>query len=142
VEVQSSVQRLSESYANTRKKEKRLLTEVAKYEGDRIKAVLQQGKHAWCYRATDGLDFTNLVLTEIKETAKERGVVVLATGEVKMTGSIVIVGDKGLVESMAAIVKGTVSAVKGGGKGEKWQGRVTEWKKGEIEALKAAIEGP
>jgi misacylated tRNA(Ala) deacylase len=30
--------------------------------------------------------------------------------------------------------------VKGGGKGEKWQGKVSEWQKGEIDALKTAVE--
>jgi misacylated tRNA(Ala) deacylase len=41
---------------------------------------------------------------------------------------------------MAAKVKAVVSTVKGGGKGEKWQGKVTEWQKGEIETLKRALE--
>jgi misacylated tRNA(Ala) deacylase len=41
---------------------------------------------------------------------------------------------------MAARVKVVVSSVKGGGKGEKWQGKVTEWQKGEIEALKKVAE--
>jgi misacylated tRNA(Ala) deacylase len=41
---------------------------------------------------------------------------------------------------MAAKVKAVVSTVKGGGKGEKWQGKVTEWQKGEIEALKKVVE--
>lgn len=139
-DVQSSVQRLSESYADARKKEKKLLAEIAKYEGERIKMLLQSGKNAWCYRATDGLDFINLVVLEIRDAVKERGVVVLASGEVKAAGSLVIIGEKGVVESMAAKVKDIVSTAKGGGKGEKWQGKVTEWKKGEIETLKAAVE--
>jgi misacylated tRNA(Ala) deacylase len=41
---------------------------------------------------------------------------------------------------MATKVKTAVSTVKGGGKGEKWQGKVTEWQKGEIEALKRAAD--
>ncbi|KAF2254884.1 ThrRS/AlaRS common domain-containing protein [Trematosphaeria pertusa] len=140
-DVQSSVQRLSDSFADARKKEKKMLAEIAKYEGDRIKADLAAGKKAWCYRATDGLDYINLVVFEVKEAVKERGVVVFASGEVKTAGSIVIIGEKGLVESMATKVKELVSTAKGGGKGEKWQGKVTEWRKGEIEALKAAVEG-
>jgi misacylated tRNA(Ala) deacylase len=140
VDVESSVQRLGDAYANTKKKEKKMLAEIAKYEGDRIKAVLRDGKNAWCYRATDGLDFTNLVLFEIKEAVKECGVVVLVTGEMKTAGSIVIVGEKGLVETMAVRVKELVSKAKGGGKGGKWQGKVTEWEKGEIEALKVVVE--
>lgn len=51
-----------------------------------------------------------------------------------------IIGEKGMVESLSAKVKEVVSTVKGGGKGEKWQGKVTEWKKGEIEALRKAVQ--
>jgi misacylated tRNA(Ala) deacylase len=91
------------------------------------------------YRATDGLDFVNLVVFEIKDTIKEQ-VVVLCSGEVKAAGSLVILGKPELVESMAAKVKTAVSSVKGGGKGEKWQGKVAEWQKGEIEALKRAVD--
>ena len=140
-DVQGSVQRLSDVYADARKKEKKMLAEIAKFEGNRIKTDLAAGKNGWCYRGTDGLDFINLVVFEVKEALKEQGVVVLASGEAKSVGSIVIVGEKGAVESMAAKVKEVVSAVKGGGKGEKWQGKVTEWKKGEVEALKMAVEG-
>lgn len=51
-----------------------------------------------------------------------------------------IVGKPELVEQMAAKVKEIVSTVKGGGKGGKWQGKVTQWQKGEIEALEKAVE--
>ena len=64
-----------------------------------------------------------------------------SSGEVKMAGSIVIIGSPGAVDGMAAKVKEAVGSVKGGGKGEKWQGKVTEWHKGEIEKLKAAVDG-
>ncbi|KAF2681358.1 ThrRS/AlaRS common domain-containing protein [Lentithecium fluviatile CBS 122367] len=141
-DVQNNVQRLTDSYADARKREKKMLAEIATYEGARIRSVLESGKNAWSYRATDGLDFINLVAFEIKEAARDRGVVILVSGEVKTAGSIMIIGEKGMVESMAAKVKEIVSTVKGGGKGEKWQGKVTEWKKGEIEALKAAVENP
>lgn len=140
-EVQSSVQRLGEVAADARKREKKLLAEVAKYEGERIKADLKAGKIGWCYRATDGLDFISLVVIEVKDAVKEHGVVVLVSGEVKTAGSVMIIGEKGLVESLAAKVKEAVGSVKGGGKGEKWQGKVVEWKKGEIEALREAFQG-
>lgn len=116
-----------------------MLAEIAKFEGDRIKAELQKSESAFSHRATDGLDFVNLVSFEVKEVVKERGVAVLCSGDVKATGSIVIIGKPELVEKMAAKVKEVVSTAKGGGKGEKWQGKVTEWKKGEIEALREAV---
>ncbi|CAO2657475.1 Nn.00g036010.m01.CDS01 [Neocucurbitaria sp. VM-36] len=139
-EVAAGVQRLGEQVSEARKKEKKMLVEIAKFEADRIKAKLEQQERVFSYRPSDGLDFINLVMFEIKEVVKERGVVLLCSGEVKTAGSIVITGKSDLVESTAAKVKEVVSSVKGGGKGEKWQGKVTEWNKGEIEALKVAVE--
>ncbi|KAH7402538.1 hypothetical protein BKA66DRAFT_449002 [Pyrenochaeta sp. MPI-SDFR-AT-0127] len=138
-DVVAGVHRLGDQVSEARKREKKLLAEIAKFEGDRIKAYLHNHESAFSYRATDGLDFVNLVVFEIKDTAKEHGVVVLCSGEVKSAGSIVITGKPDLVDAMAAKVKDIVSNAKGGGKGEKWQGKVTEWKKGEMEALKAAV---
>lgn len=116
-----------------------MLAEIAKFEGDRIKAELEKTENAFSHRATDGLEFVNSVVFEIKDVAKERGVAVICSGDVKATGSVVIIGRPELVEKMAGKVKDVVSTVKGGGKGEKWQGKVTEWKKGEMEALKEAV---
>lgn len=138
-DVAASVQRLGDQVSEARKKEKKMLAEIAKFEGERLKNDLEDRGKAFLHRDTDGLDFVNLVLFEIKEAAKER-VVVLCSGEVKTAGSLVIFGKAELVESMAAKVKGVVSTVKGGGKGEKWQGKITEWQKGEVEALKGAVD--
>ncbi|KAF2258362.1 ThrRS/AlaRS common domain-containing protein [Lojkania enalia] len=138
-EVQSSVQILSDKLSESRKKEQKLLREIAKFESDRIKAVLQPGKSVWSHRASDGLDFINSIVFELKEAIKGGGAVVLASGEEKSTGYIMIIGEQSLVEILAAKVKEVVSAVKGGGKG-KWQGKVAAWKKGEIEALRKAVE--
>ncbi|KAL6712676.1 hypothetical protein ACN47E_000553 [Coniothyrium glycines] len=138
-DVTAGVQRLSEQVSEARKKEKKMLSEIAKFECDRIKAALEKNECVFSHRATDGLDFVNLVIFEIKEVAKERGVVVICSGEVKTTGSIVIFGKPDLVEHMVIKVKDIVSTAKGGGKGEKWQGKVIEWQKGEVEALKSAV---
>lgn len=138
--VQASVQRLGETLSEVRKKEKKLLAEIAKIEADRIKAELEtgSGKIAWSYRPTDGLDFINLVMFEIKDDVKEQAVI-LVSGEEKAAGSIMIIGEKDIVEKLSAKAKEVVSGVKGGGKG-KWQGKVTEWKKGEIEALRKVVQ--
>ncbi|KAF2476351.1 ThrRS/AlaRS common domain-containing protein [Lindgomyces ingoldianus] len=139
-DVQSNVAKLGESVAEARQKEKKLLKEIAKFEGDRIKAVLETQNRAFSHRGTDGLDFVNLIWTEVKEAAKERGVVVLASGEGKSVGHLMIIGQEDLVEQLSAKVKVVVSGIKGGGKG-KWQGKVQTWKKGEIKALKQLVEG-
>jgi misacylated tRNA(Ala) deacylase len=138
-DVAAGVQRLGDQVSEARKKEKKMLAEIARFEGARIKKDLESCNQVFSYRPTDGLDFINLVVFEIKEAIKDR-VVVLCSGEVKASGSLVITGKPELVESMAAKVKSVVSSVKGGGKGEKWQGKVTEWQKGDIEALRKAVE--
>jgi misacylated tRNA(Ala) deacylase len=139
-EVAAGVQRLRDQVSEARKKEKKMLADIAKFEGEKIKAQLSEDREtAFLHRATDGLDFINLVLFEIKDIVKERGVVVLCSGETKMSGSVVVFGKPELVEKLAGKVKDIVRTAKGGGKGEKWQGKVTEWQKGEVEALMAAI---
>jgi misacylated tRNA(Ala) deacylase len=138
-DVAAGVQRLADQVSEARKREKRMLAEIAKFEGDCVKKELEEKDRAFSYRPTDGLDFVNLVVFEIKDAVKEC-VAVLCSGEVKASGSLVIFGKPELVESMAAKVKEVVSTVKGGGKGEKWQGKITEWQKGEIEALKKVVE--
>ncbi|KAF2022148.1 ThrRS/AlaRS common domain-containing protein [Aaosphaeria arxii CBS 175.79] len=140
-EVQGTVQRLQESLTDAKRKEKKLLVEVSKFEGDRIKADLADGKPGWCHRPTDGLDFLNSVVIEIRDALGEKGVAILVSGQEKEVGSIMVIGESSLVEQNAAKVKEIVSSVKGGGKGSKWQGKVTEWKKGEVEALRKAVQG-
>ncbi|KAG9189576.1 misacylated tRNA(Ala) deacylase [Alternaria panax] len=140
-DVAAGVQRLGDQVSEGRKKVNKLLADIAVFEGDRIKNQLQSRPTAFMHRATDGLDFINLVLFEIKDVIKERDtVVVLCSGEVKSSGSIVVFGKSELVEKMAAKIKEVVGTAKGGGKGEKWQGKVTEWRKGELEALKQAVD--
>jgi misacylated tRNA(Ala) deacylase len=140
-DVAAGVQRMSDQVSEGRKKVNKLLAEIAVFEGDRVKNRLQSHTTAFMHRATDGLDFINLVLFEIKDVVKERdAVVVLCSGEIKSSGSIVVFGKAELVEQMATKVKEVVSTAKGGGKGEKWQGKVTEWRKGEVEVLKEAVD--
>jgi misacylated tRNA(Ala) deacylase len=138
-DVAAGVQRLGEQVSEARKREKKMLAEIAKFEAERVRKELETCDYVYSYRPTDGLDFVNLVVFEIKDAIKEK-VVVLCSGEVKASGSLVIIGKPELVESMATKVKEVVSTVKGGGTGEKWQGKVTEWQKGEVEALKKVVD--
>jgi len=139
-EVLSSVKRISDKVSELMRKETKLLMEIAKYEAERVKADLSAGKKAWVYRSSPGLDFINSITFEIKEALKGGGLVVLASGEGKLGGQVVVVGEKGSVEEFVEKMGGVVSTLKGGGKGERWQGKVIEWKKGEIEALKKLVE--
>lgn len=139
-EVAAKVQGLREQVSEGGKREKRLLSEVAKFEAQQIKETLQCALGAFSHRPDDGLDFINLVLIELRDTLKGKGIVVLCTGDTRTPGSLVITGKAELVEILSVKVKDIVKTVKGGGKGEKWQGKVTEWQKGEIEAVKTAVE--
>ena len=134
--------RLNESATELKKKERRLLTEIAEHEGTRVRAELRAGKNAWVHRADEGLEFVNVVLSELQDDIKGGGgvVVVLATGKEQKQGQVVIVGDKDAVERLAAKAKDMVTGIKGGGRGERWQGKVTEWKKGELSSLKTLVE--
>ncbi|KAF2747622.1 ThrRS/AlaRS common domain-containing protein [Sporormia fimetaria CBS 119925] len=142
-EVQGGVQRTMDALAEERRRTKKLLSEIASFEGRRMVGEWESGKSVvWCHRPNEGLDFLNVLLAEVKEAlAKEKRAAVLSTGQERAAGSIVIVGDKEIVESLSAEVKRVVSSVKGGGKGEKWQGKVTEWKKGELQQLEEVVKG-
>ncbi|KAL5119537.1 hypothetical protein ACEQ8H_002602 [Pleosporales sp. CAS-2024a] len=137
--VAASVQRLADHVSEAKKREKKLVAELAKCEAERIKTALEKTERVFSHRATDGLDFITLVAFELKEAVQER-LVVLCAGEVRTPGSLVIMGKPALVQGLAAKVNDVVRTVKGGGKGEKWQGKVAEWHKGEIEALSNLVE--
>lgn len=142
-EVAAEVAKLGELAAELKRKEKKLLSEIAVYEAARVKDQLRQGRSAWVYRADGGLDFLNKVMAEVKEeisSAAKGVVVVLASGEEKKAGPLVVVGEATAVDEMVAKVKNTVKEVKGGGKGQKWQGKVACWQRGELDALRALVE--
>ncbi|KAI0118706.1 threonyl and alanyl tRNA synthetase second additional domain-containing protein [Nemania sp. FL0031] len=139
-DVIAGVKRKVAAVSELKKQEKSLLAEIAKYEADRVKSVLQSGKNAWVYRAKGGLDFLNLVIFEIKNAITAPRVVVLAGGEGQTGGPVVIFGHDETVTHFSARVKELLKDVKGGGRGGKWQGKVPEWRKGELEALKALVE--
>jgi misacylated tRNA(Ala) deacylase len=139
-DVVANVKKANETATEMKRKETRLLAEIAKYEGERVKAVLQAGKNAWVYRAVQGLDFINMVVFEVKESVQEDAVVILASGEGDKGGQVVIIGEQKAVDGFTAKVKEALTGIKGGGKGGRWQGKVAEWRKGELEALKKLVE--
>jgi misacylated tRNA(Ala) deacylase len=131
--VEMTNQRLTE----LKRREKKLMSEIARFEADRVKSLLVTERKAWVYRADAGLEYLDTVVQEIKDSIKESVVVLAAGGK---GGPLVIVGEEKLVSLWAAKAKELVKQVKGGGKGWKWQGKVVEWGKGEMEALKSAIQ--
>lgn len=114
--------------------------DIAKYEGDRVKTALKSGKNALVYRAEGGMEFISFVLVEIKEAIKDGGAVILASGQVKREGPIVIVGEKNVVGGFARKVNEVLIGVKGGGREGRWQGKVGEWRNGDLEKLNVIVE--
>lgn len=140
VEVLASVKKTNDAVTELKRRETRLLMEIAKYEGNQVKSDLLSGNNAWVHRSTPGLDFINMVIFEIREAVKEEKVVLLASGEEKTGGQVVIIGQKDSVELLATQVKQAIPRIKGGGTGTRWQGKVIEWKKGELDVLKKLVE--
>ncbi|KAH7141457.1 threonyl and alanyl tRNA synthetase second additional domain-containing protein [Dactylonectria estremocensis] len=139
-ELIASVSRINDTAADLKRRERNLLSEIAKYEGDRVKAILQSRKKAWVCRPSGTLDFLNMVIFEVRDTAQESGVVVLAAGEGQAGGPIVVVGERNLVSEVVKKIQEVMPSVKGGGKGERWQGKVKEWKKEDLEAIRMLVE--
>ncbi|KAK8123658.1 Threonyl/alanyl tRNA synthetase [Apiospora kogelbergensis] len=136
-EIVANIKRLCDATAELKKKEANLLLDLARHEGDRAKALLQGGKNAWVYRPDGSFEFINRVVSTVGESVRGcRGVVIIAAGEVKKAGPVVVYGEKEAVEAAVTKIKGIVKDIKGGGKGERWQGKVSEWRREEMEALK------
>lgn len=139
-DVLAGLNKVKDTAAELKKNESKMLMDIAKYEAEHVKTVLRTGRNAFVYRAVQGLDFINMVVVELKEAVKEGNVVILASGEGNKGGQIVIIGDENSVEVFATKIKDVVTGIKGGGRGKRWQGKVIEWRKGELEALKKLVE--
>lgn len=140
-EVIARTTTMSNAVTELKRSEKQLLLEIADFEIDRIKSALASGKSALVHRANGGPDFISRIVAGTKDALRGTGfVVVLAIGEPKTSGPVVVVGDKSAVESMVVKVKEIVKNIKGGGAGEKWQGKVPEWHKDDLKALKELFE--
>ena len=139
-EVLEKMEKMNQNIAELKRKEKRLLMEIAKFEGYRVKASLQATGKAWVHRADEGLEYINLVVHEIKDTVTELGVVLFASGEGRKGGQVLVVGEEKSVETVVTKVKESLKGIKGGGKGGKWQGKVMEWGKKDLETLRNIVE--
>ena len=113
--------------------------EIAKYEADKVKSDLQKRGKAWVHRPDEGMDYLNMVVSEVKDHVSE-GAVLLACGDVKRGGQVLVIGEAKAVAEIVEQVKTTVVSIKGGGKGGKWQGKVLQWQKGELNSLRRIME--
>lgn len=139
-DILTSLEKNNDANVELRRKEKKLLADIAKYEADIAKVALAGRAKAFVYRSSEGLDFVKMVIQEIKDAIGERGVVVLAAGEGQKGGPIVVAGEKTAVEHMITKIKEAMPNVKGGGSNGKWQGKVPIWKKGEVDLLRKLVD--
>ncbi|KAI8317614.1 putative alanyl-tRNA editing protein alaX [Colletotrichum sp. SAR11_240] len=141
-EVIQTVKRTQETASELKKREKKLLADIAQFEAEAAKTKLQTSKAVWVHRADGNADFVKVVTVNVKDAlAASGGLVVVATGEDKQGGQLVVLGQKAGVEALVPKIKELVKDVKGGGAGDKWQGKVTIWDKGVLVSLKELVEG-
>ncbi|PTD07419.1 Alanyl-tRNA editing protein Aarsd1 [Fusarium culmorum] len=133
---------LSDSVTDLKRAERKLLLEVAKFESEHaIRSIVQNKMNAYIHRYEGSTDFINKIVGETRDFLEgTEFVVVIAIGEPKGGGPVVIVGDKVAVDAMAKKVKSVVKDIKGGGTGGKWQGKVKEWTNADLVALKDVVE--
>ncbi|KAF5023566.1 hypothetical protein F66182_4379 [Fusarium sp. NRRL 66182] len=141
-EVVTRTTALSDTVTDLKRSERRLLLEIAKFESEQaIRTVVQNRMNAWVHRSDGNSDFINKIVGETKDVLQGTGfVVVLAIGEPKGSGPVVIAGDGEAVDAMADKVKAVIKGIKGGGAGGKWQGKVMAWTKADLVALKELVE--
>ncbi|KXH36812.1 threonyl and Alanyl tRNA synthetase second additional domain-containing protein [Colletotrichum salicis] len=140
-EVVQTVKTVQSSATDLKKREKKLLADIAEFEADAAKTKLQSTKSVWVHRANGNADFVKWVTVGVKDAVMAcGGVIVLATGDDGNSGQISVLGGKAAVEALVPKIKDAVTGVKGGGGGEKWQGKVTTWEKGSLKALKELVE--
>ncbi|KAJ0277040.1 hypothetical protein CBS470a_010479 [Colletotrichum nupharicola] len=140
-EVIQTVKRTQETASELKKREKKLLADIAQFEAEAAKTKLQASKAVWVYRGDGNADFVKVVTVNVKDAlAASGGLVVVATGEDKQGGQLVVLGQKAGVEALVPKIKDLVKDVKGGGAGNKWQGKVTTWDKGVLVLLKQLVE--
>ncbi|EXK25296.1 hypothetical protein FOMG_18028 [Fusarium oxysporum f. sp. melonis 26406] len=141
-EVVSRTTALSDTVTDLKRSERKLLLEVAKFESEQaIRIIVQNRMNAYIHRYDGNTDFINKIVGETRDVLQGTGfVVVIAIGEPKGSGPVVIVGDQIAVDAMAQKVKVVIKDIKGGGAGGKWQGKVKEWTNAQLLALKEIVE--
>lgn len=137
------MQKLSVGLRDALRANRKLEVEIAGFEAERVKRRLDSGKGAFVKRSEGGLDFINAVTAEMKDGGYDtKGYTILVTGEKGASGPVVVVGEEEEVKKAVERVKEALkdSGVKGGGKGSRWQGKVTKWAVKDFEVLKELVE--
>ncbi|KAJ8101096.1 Threonyl/alanyl tRNA synthetase [Lipomyces tetrasporus] len=136
-EIEAKISRLDSQLRDSLKREKLWRADVVKSDAARIKEELKQDKKSYVYRADGaGLDYFNSLVAEIGHLEASSGVLVLASGAGKNGGALLVIGEGADRVASSLVGDGIIKSLKGGGKGAKWQGKISQWEKGEVEMLR------
>ncbi|GKT93233.1 alanyl-tRNA synthetase domain-containing protein [Colletotrichum tofieldiae] len=98
-EVVQSVKTVQSSASDLKKREKKLLSDIAEFEAESAKVKLQTNKSVWVHRSDGNADFVKWVTVNVKDTVMAcGGVVVVATGEEKKSGQLVVLGRRAVLK--------------------------------------------
>ncbi|KAK9365954.1 Threonyl/alanyl tRNA synthetase [Lipomyces kononenkoae] len=140
-EIEAKIGRLESQLRDSLKREKLWMADVVKAESARVKEDLKLEKKAYVYRGDlVGLDYFNSLVAQIGNLEPNSGVVLLASGAGKNGGALLVIGEGADKVASKIREEGIIKGLKGGGKGAKWQGKITQWEKGEAESLKAFFD--
>lgn len=111
--------------------------EAAKTESQRMNAELQKNGKSFLYSSKGGLNFLN----DVTKKLESLGLSILVCGELKEGGTVLVLGpDPEIVKKVSEEIKSTFPHVKGGGKGSKWQGKSSNWEKGDIDKIQSLLD--
>lgn len=128
-----NVQKLQQQSKDHMKRAKRLLEQLAAFTVNEVEAKLKESNFTVVYKEDGDMDFLSMVANGIRdrqllpEQADVNKIVVLAAGEEKAGGPIIVTGTNNeIVQKAGKLVMKALSGVKGGGKG-RWQGKAQNW---------------
>lgn len=136
-----NIQKIQQQNKENMRRAKRYLEQLANFTVTDIAKSLESQKFATMYKEDGDMEFLVMVANVIRDRQlleSNDKVVILAAGEKKTGGPIIVTGsDNDLVQKTGKIVMKVLSGVKGGGKG-RWQGKAQNWNG--IEDLEKALQ--
>lgn len=136
-----NIQKIQQQNKENMRRAKRYLEQLANFAVTDIAKTLELQKFAIMYKEDGDMEFLGMVANVIRDRQlleNNDKVVILAAGEKKTGGPIIVSGsDNDLVQKTGKIVMKVLSEVKGGGKG-RWQGKAQNWNG--IENLEKALQ--
>ncbi|KAK9453207.1 Threonyl/alanyl tRNA synthetase [Dipodascopsis uninucleata] len=139
-EIEDKITKLESQLKDALRREKIWMAETVKSDSAQIRKDLELRKRSFIYRPDSSLDYFNSVIAEVGKLENNSGVIVLASGAIKASGALLIIGEGADKVARGIQEQELIDSLKGGGKGLRWQGKITQWKKDEVEHLREYIE--